>query len=161
MEAEIKKENIKKYQKLMESFFKIVNHYTVIEKNPKKYGTEEILHKLEIHTIHAIGENPGINVTELASWHGITKSAVSQVVKKVEDKDMIKRYKAPDNAKEVLFRLTEKGKQAYRGHKDYHKKIDTELIEEVAEIPDEKYEFLLDFFEIMADYIKSHAEKRR
>ena len=73
---------------------------------------------------------------------------------------MIKRYQEPDNAKEALFKLTEKGKQAYQGHKDYHKKIDAELIEEIADIPDEKYEFLLEFFEMIADHREGHAEKR-
>src|SRR6056297_3476791 len=111
MKNKYKNTNTKKYQQLLESFFRIVNHFSVIERNPKKYGTDELFHKLEIHTIHAIGENPGINVTELAKWHGITKSAVSQVVKKLEKRGLIYRYNAPDNAKEVLFKLTDKGEK--------------------------------------------------
>jgi DNA-binding MarR family transcriptional regulator len=148
-----------KYQKLLESFFRIVNHFAVIEKRPKKYGTDELFHKLEIHTIHAIGENPGINITELAKWHGITKSAVSQVVKKLEKRGHIFRYKAPDNDKEVLFKLTEKGRKPYEGHKKLHAKIDESLIEEIAALPEEKYQFLLDFFDLLADHLESHMHK--
>ncbi len=153
--------NTKKYQQLLESFFRIVNQFSMIEGNPKKYGTDELFHKLEIHTIHAIGENPGINVTELARWHGITKSAVSQVVKKLEERGFIYRYKAPDNAKEVLFKLTDKGEKPYEGHKKLHAKIDTDLIEEIAAIPEEKYQFLLDFFDMLVNHLESHIKEKK
>lgn len=155
-----KTKNRKRYQKLIESFLRLVNHYIVMEKGPKKYGTNEFFHKLEIHTIHAIGENPGINVTKLAKWHGITKSAVSQVVKTLEERDFIYRYQAPDNAKEVLLKLTDKGKKAYEGHKRYHEKIDAFLIEEIEKISEDKYQFLLDFFEMLEKHLKSHSENK-
>lgn len=160
MANEKKTKNIKKYQKLIESFLRIINHYTIIEKEPKKYGTDEFFHKLEIHTIHAIGENLGINVTKLAKWHGITKSAVSQVVKTLEERDLIYRYQAPDNAKEVLFKLTEKGKKAYEGHKHYHEKLDAFLIEEIEKISEDKYQFLLDFFKMLEKNLKNHSENK-
>ncbi len=153
-------DEMKRYQKLLESFFRIVNHYSIIERSPKKYGTDELFHKLEIHTIHAIGENPGINVTELARWHGITKSAVSQVVKKLEKRGLIYRYNAPDNAKEVLFKLTEKGKEPYEGHKKLHAKIDKSLVEKIAALPEDKYQFLLDFFDMLAEHLESHIEEK-
>ena len=153
-------ENVVKYQKLIESFFRIVNHFAVIEKKPKNYGTDETFHKLEIHTIHAIGENPGINVTELARWHGITKSAVSQVVKKLEKRKLIYRYHAPDNAKEVLFQLTDKGEKAYEGHKKHHERIDKALIKEIGKLPEDKYNFLMDFFDMLGKHLESHLNEK-
>ena len=74
--------------------------------------------------IDTIGHHPGINVTELAKNHKITKSAVSQAVKKFEKRELIIRSKAPGNLKEVLFSLTETGRIAYKAHTVFHEKIE-------------------------------------
>ena len=139
-----------KYDKLLNRIMKFVNLSIQMEKIPQYYGTDELYYKLEIHTIHIIGEKPGINVTEIAKYHGISKSAVSQVIKKIEKKGDIYRYKAPDNNKEILFKLTDKGKKAYNGHIKYHMKIDEPIVEKLETISDEKlkaFEEVLDIFE--------------
>lgn len=151
---------IDKYKKLIEVFMRAINNYMILEKRPQKYGTNELFHKLEIHTIYKIGETPGINVTELAKWHGISKSAVSQVVKKLERRKFIFRYKAPDNSKEVLFKLTRKGEKAFEGHIRYHEEIDAPLISKIQEMSEEKIQILEEIIEMLEMHTKRRLEKK-
>ena len=65
---------------------KLINIYSEHEANPKDYETDEVYYSLEIHII---GEKPGINVTDIAIRHGISKSVVSKVLKKLEKKVLL------------------------------------------------------------------------
>ena len=87
---------------------------------PLDYGTGVPLYRTEIHTIRAIGENPGINVTNLAEHMGVTKGAVSQTITKLARKRLVRKTYAEDNVKEVLLELTELGLTGYHGHEQFH-----------------------------------------
>ena len=100
--------------RLVEQLLWIIEDYFVLASTPKTYGTDTLYHRLDIHLIDTIGKNEGSNVTEIARIHKITKSAVSQAVKKLEKRDLVARYQAPENRKEVLFRLTEEGKKSFQ-----------------------------------------------
>ena len=79
--------------------------------------------RAEIHTIQAIGNNEGMNVTELAELFGVSKPTISERLKKlIRYKLVNKRYKEGNN-KEVLLTLTDKGWKAYRNHEKQHKEI--------------------------------------
>lgn len=86
----------------------------------KDFGTGVILYRAEIHTIRAIGDNPGINITRLAEFMGITKGAASQTVNKLVRKKLVRKGHTPDNAKEVLLELTDLGWTGYHNHEQFH-----------------------------------------
>ena len=117
---------------MMEEFLWLIEDYVQLAATPKTYGTDMQFHRLDIHLIETIGASEGINVTELARKHGITKSAVSQAVRKIERRDLVRRYQRPDNKKEILFSLTERGKQAFRAHRDFHHAVEGRVIKEVS-----------------------------
>lgn len=52
------------------------------------YGTGDLISMVEVHTLTAIEDNPGISVTELALMWNRTKGAISQTVTKLEKKVM-------------------------------------------------------------------------
>jgi len=103
------------FNKLIKLFHNTFYKYYQIVKQAKDFGTGEQLHHAEIHTIVAIGENPKINITELARETAVTKGAVSQTVQKLEDKQLIARYKGTDD-REVHLRLSDKGVIAFEGY---------------------------------------------
>jgi DNA-binding MarR family transcriptional regulator len=123
-------------------FVSVVNKFRAFEKFPHHYGTGELLYPSELVTIETLGTNPGINVTELAKKHGITKGAVSQTIKKLEKKDLVKRTKSPTNSKEVLLSLTVKGEMAYHQHQLFHLKFASDFFEEIDRWTPEQVEFL-------------------
>lgn len=147
------------YESLLEKLMRLINIYKQHETMPRNYGTDEVYYSLEIHTIHIIGKNPGVNVTEIASWHGISKSAVSKVIKKLERKESVFRYKAPDNNKEVLFELTEKGKKAYMGHIEHHRRQEKLIFNKLDELPDEKLQNFEEVLSVFEEYGQKLVEK--
>ena len=128
---------------------------------PKRYGTETFYHRLEIHLIDTIGRREGINITELALVHGITKSAVSQAVKKLERKGLVERYRMPDNQKEVLLRISGEGRSAFEAHMAFHETVERPLLEGLSGLSEEEaggIEKLLDLLKQRADLIRELEE---
>lgn len=148
-----------RYERLLELLLKLINVFKDFETTPRKYGTDEIYYSLEIHTIHVIGKNPEINLTEIANTLGISKSAVSKVVKKIESKGAIYRFRALNNHKEVLFRLTPKGKKAYLGHLEYHQKHEESLFARLSVMSEEKLQNTEEVLLIFEEYSKKFMPK--
>lgn len=79
----------------------------------------EHFNMMEIHTLTFIDDSPGITATELSKICHKSKSAVSQVIKKLADSGhVIKRYKE-NNEKSVCLYATEKGRRLSSVHKAY------------------------------------------
>lgn len=119
-----------------------MNKIKEAEKIPLDYGSGEKLYSSEIHTLVYIGLQPDINVTNLANVMGITKGAISQVIKKLEKKSLVERYNNPTNRKEILLRLTKKGEIDYHGHEAYHAKHDAEFFELLEKLTPEQMQFI-------------------
>lgn len=81
------------------------------------YGTGDLISMVEVHTLTAIEDNPGISVTELALMWNRTKGAISQTVTKLEKKGYVIRKKHTGKAKTVLLVPTESGIRLSRAHK--------------------------------------------
>lgn len=79
----------------------------------------ENFNMMEIHTLTYIDDSPGITATELSKkWHK-SKSAISQVVKRLVGCGYVeKRYKE-NNEKSVCLYVTEKGQRLSSIHKAY------------------------------------------
>lgn len=61
-----------------------------LDKKTRYYGTDVPIFHSEIHVIMAIAEHPGIHVGGLADILGVTKGAVSEILKKLERKALVK-----------------------------------------------------------------------
>ncbi|MFF0826040.1 MarR family winged helix-turn-helix transcriptional regulator [Brevibacillus sp. NPDC003359] len=99
--------------------YKFVMTYSDYIKAARDYGTGETINMMEVHTLTVIEENPGITVTEVALEWNRTKSAVSQIITKLEKRGLIIRKKEHDNAKNVHLYVTDKGEVLSKAHKDY------------------------------------------
>ncbi len=84
------------------------------------FGTGVLMHTKEIHTVQAIGKNSGINVTKLAEHTGVTKGAVSQTLKRLIRKGLVRKTHAPGNDKEVVLELTDLGWIGFHNHEKFH-----------------------------------------
>lgn len=122
----------KKALEMIEKILWMTEEYVQIAAMPKHYGTGDLFHNLDIHIIHTIGKNRGINVTGLARKHSISKSAVSQAIAKLQRRGLVRRYQVPENRKEVLFELTDRGERAFEAHLDFHMRAETPYINELA-----------------------------
>lgn len=145
-----------KHEDVLAHLSRIIAKSFELEKVPRDYGTGDLLYHSEIHTLHAIGVKPGLNVTQLAALLGVTKGAVSQVISKLSKKGLVDRYKEPENNKQVLLALTQKGQKAYSGHVAYHKRIGDAFFTEIGKVTDEQIEFLRLFFNKFEAFIDRH-----
>ncbi|MDU1389686.1 MAG: helix-turn-helix domain-containing protein, partial [Eggerthella sp.] len=65
---------------------RVLHKYMQLEEMPFTYGDGIRLTQREIHAIDAIGENPDVNITQLAEMQGVTKAAMSQMIYRLLDK---------------------------------------------------------------------------
>lgn len=107
---------MKNHTTILDPLLKVNSKLNAIAKTPKDFGTEDLLYASEIHTIVAIGKNPGYNLTQIAEILGVTKSAVSKFVKKLQKKNYIMKRKVNGDNREFMLHLTDKGRVALRGH---------------------------------------------
>lgn len=96
--------------------------WSCYEKQKNDYGTGELYTSVEAHTVTHIEDHPGITVTQIAKDTFRTKSAVSQIVSKLEAKGLLRRERDPKNARQQLLYVTEKGLKLSRCHKIYDEK---------------------------------------
>ncbi len=149
-----------KTAEIINLFGVVLNKFAAVEKSPRDFGSGDKLFPSEIHVIEAIGNHPGVNMTELAAELGVSKPAVTQIVGKVARKKLLRRYKSAHNRKEVLVRLTEKGEVAFLGHQEFHARMDAAAVERFSRLTGRESDFLTEIFQDMALYFDQILEER-
>ena len=111
---------------------RILNKFNRMEESIIRFDEGmEITHN-DIHVIQTIGDNKGMNVTEVGEYFGITKSAASQKTTRLARKGLLEKKKSAHNDKELQLALTDLGWRAYRMHEQYHAKNVTEIINRLS-----------------------------
>lgn len=95
---------------------RLLLQFKQLEKQPYTFGPAGALTPSEIHTIDAIGCDGRLPMGELAARLGVTKGAVSQLIKRLEQKDCVQRESHPEDSRIILVSLTGIGRTAYRIH---------------------------------------------
>jgi len=113
------------FEKVLELMHLASERMSEIDGSPWDFGTGVPMHRAEIHTVRAIGENPGINVTRLAGILNVTKGAVSQMAARLAKKGMIVKARSGGNAREVRMDLTALGRRGFRTHQEFHERMFT------------------------------------
>ncbi len=145
----------------MNRWMRVINSFTMIENSPRDFGSGERLYPSEIHTIEAIGRNQGTNVTQLAETMGVSKAAISQIVRKLEKKKYVQKYKGQENQREVLLRLLKRGKTVFVGHRRFHGVVDSGIVERINSMTREEYEFFERVMSEMEIYTERILEERK
>lgn len=86
--------------------YKFVLLYTSYMSEQHNYGVGQPINMVEVHTLTAIEENPGITISQLANMWRRTNSALSQTATKLEQKGYIVRRKNPKNARNMELYAT-------------------------------------------------------
>ena len=107
----------------LEDTYRLINKYNQKAKTAKHYGTEDLLYSAEVHMIETIGSYEAITTTKLAEKLGITKGAVSQITRKLLEKNLIMKIPSGEKVNEVLILLTDKGRIVYSYHQSMHERM--------------------------------------
>ena len=111
------------FEELLDALDRVITRVDAMHAPSYDFGTGVPLYRAEIHTMRAIGSIPAVNVTKLAEHMEVTKGAVSQTVNKLVRKGLVKKTRAPDNAKEVLLELTDLGWTGFHNHERFHSQM--------------------------------------
>ena len=114
------------------------------------------MHPSEIHTVDAIGNNDGINVTTLAARLGVTKGAVSQMVAKLKKRGLVNKLKSVDNERDVILTLTAKGRRAYEAHKRYHLELYRDFLKQIDDVTLKEIELFAVLMGKLERYLERH-----
>lgn len=125
-----------------------------LDKKTRYYGTDVPIFHSEIHVIMAIAEHPGIHVGGLADILGVTKGAVSEILKKLERKALIIKEVDELNLSRYTLHLTAKGKKAHSNHMHYHMVLNSMVEEQLEDASEHDLKFLSDFLSALISKVK-------
>lgn len=143
-----KREWIEK-SKVRYEFINIQNDYA---SRPKDYGTGELINMVEMHTLAAIYDDPGITVTALAAQTNRTKAAVSQVITKLEKRGLLVRTKSLENGKISVMTITPKGYELCRAHIQFDEVHEARALENL--LKSVTMDDIRTFYKVLEAYIK-------
>lgn len=101
------------------------------------------LYQTEAHMIEQIGDNPGVNVSQLARVFSKTVSACSQIIKKLLQKKLITKCFMPENARIHKLYHTREGRRVYEDHNWLEKHCFERDLEKFHDISVEEIETFL------------------
>jgi DNA-binding MarR family transcriptional regulator len=140
---------------IAEKFTHVVKLWQDLEKKPQKFGTEENLYSAEIHLIEAIGKNNKLSVTDIAKFLGVTKGAVSQNLKKLENKGLAIKHSDPLNSSRAIVELTAKGKIAFYAHEHWHEQMDGGFRDYMNSLTQEQMDLIYEVLSNVENFVKT------
>lgn len=124
---------------------------------PIDYGTGEKYTAVEVHTLKYIIDHPGKTNIELAKEWDKTKVAISLMLKKMEEKNLIYKENSLDNKKKQLYYATLKGIELNKAHLEYDAITFGNTMNFVKEICSD--EEITTCFYVLEQYIKARRKK--
>ncbi|WP_294375036.1 MarR family winged helix-turn-helix transcriptional regulator [uncultured Clostridium sp.] len=101
-------------------FVEIFNNIKDIEEKSLSHKDISDISITEIHAIEAIGINSEKTMSEIAQNLNITLGTLTSCINKLIKKGYVERKRTEEDRRVVLVKLTEKGKNAYNYHKEFH-----------------------------------------
>ena len=138
---------MKDYRELAWLMERTIHKYIQYEKKPQKYCSDLVLTQPEIHTVAIIGDNEGISVTELAKVRGITKGAASQMIYRLEDKNLVEKRISPESDSKLNLYLTKKGMKARDEHRKMHETMKTKFAALMDSVPANVLKYMFEFIQ--------------
>lgn len=117
---------------ILERFYRLINLYQAAQKQPRQYEGNLTLYAAEVHMLEVIGDHPGIMGIELATRLAISKGAVSQTLKKLSGKELVRRASAADGRAAALY-LTAEGERIWLAHHALHEP----MLQEIAHLTEQ------------------------
>ena len=126
-----------------QSFQSFIQAYLQLEKQQHFIRQFKDLTLAEIHTIVEIGKNDKISMIELSKRQNISRSAISQMIRRLETKHLVKKLPSPISKIGYQLVLTDTGQKILKIHKEQQQYLSQELLKILNHYPPE----IIDSFE--------------
>lgn len=130
---------------LMNQYIKIHNQFTAIKRNQLCSIDEESYYPAEMHVLTLLSRNPQYTITDIAENLYITKSAASQIVKKLASKGLIEKIRDIENERVVILSIPEKGERAIKHFIEFESESFAGFFNEISEIEANELEIIKKF----------------
>ena len=108
-------------------FNRFVLAFEQLKKNQHKNSVDKSITLNEVHLIVVIGKNQSLNLVKLSELLEVSRSAVTQSVRRLFQKNLVVFDFAPNNEKNKYLRLSEKGIEVFKIHKDQQEYIERSI----------------------------------
>lgn len=127
------------------------------DKKPHNFGTGYLLQYAEMFLIEMLGVHEGLSMTRLAALMQLTKGAISQTFKKLEQKGLVRKENDPENASRAHLFLTPAGYAVLSEHREWHEEKDADFIDYLNSLNLDETSLIRNFL----DQYESFLDKRR
>lgn len=141
-----------------EAMVQLCNYDQLINEKRRDYGCGILMSPREIHTLEVIYNHPEQNATQLADSAGVRKGTFCKIARRLQNWTLIERYQSADNHKEVFFRVTELGKDAYDGHYAFHDRVSPDSYEYFHHYTEEQQAIILEFIHHYTQYLGDYLD---
>lgn len=141
------------YCSVADQLFGIIRLLEEEKKKPLDYGGGVFLGHAEVQFLEAVARYPDENVSALSRRLGITKGAVTQMVSKLCQKELLQGTQREDNKKEKFFHLTSQGELTVKGHQLYHKQANEKLCRFIATLDAQEADTVFRFLECLKECV--------
>jgi DNA-binding MarR family transcriptional regulator len=109
-----------KIERIAYLFVQAAEKYRRIEEMSIRMDDGTTVYGSEMHLAVAVGDGRAGTATELGELFGVTRGAVSQAVKRLEGKGILRRNASREDAKKLMIELTTKGRRLVALHARLH-----------------------------------------
>ena len=113
----------------------------------------------ELSLMTLIGDFENIKVTELAVKYGATKGAISKMVKKLVQKELVRKSRTQENEKEVLLSLTDMGVIIYNEKEAHFEKLSADVTKELEGLTPEQRAAWFNVLDLVEGHIDEHLHE--
>ena len=108
-------------------FNRFILEFEQLKKNQHKNGVDKSITLNEVHLIVVIGENQPLNLVKLSELLEVSRSAITQSVRRLIQKNLVVFDFDPNNGKNKYLRLSEKGIEIFKIHKEQQAYIEKSI----------------------------------
>jgi DNA-binding MarR family transcriptional regulator len=142
---------------VINDFIKMTERIANGKTNILDFGSDEMtFYRGEIHMLKMTGDCPGIFISEMARNFNVTRAVVAKTVGKLERRGFLVKEEDLTDKKRLCLFLTEKGKEAYALHNEYHQKFDRPLFAYLESLSDDNLEIIQEFLKHANGLIENH-----
>ena len=142
---------IRHFLEVNAKFQQLISEYIALEKKQhfiKEYPT---LTFSEVHTVVLIGKYESINLTRLSEIQEVSRSAVTQMVSRLVQKDLVIKTKTSQGRIEYILSLTNGGRYVCQQHQKQHDYLIQSMMNVLKKYPSS---FINDVQDFMEDVMK-------
>lgn len=146
-------DNLNAYETINEVLVNLFNDIMAIEEKAIITGEFKNITNNDMHIIEAIGEEDAKNMSTVARALSVTVGTLTIAINNLVKKGYVDRIRSEKDRRVVLISLTDKGKQAYSHHQNFHKEM---VAATIKGMPEEETEVLMKALTNLKDFFKNY-----